>query len=136
MVATSWYGHFDSACFTFFAGPHYNDTFIWTCAFSAIFLSILISLQCQKGKDHRYETESIVILNSLFHIYRWNHSVMLISLENISILWMVWKMSTFYSAILYILDIGPVSLTVKDFIKFSFTLFFFLVNSWSFAVFR
>ena len=24
MVATSWYGHFGSACITFFAGPHYK----------------------------------------------------------------------------------------------------------------
>ena len=64
---------------------------LWTRSYEhehllPFFFPILTSPQCQKRTDHRYETESMVILNSLFHRYSWNHSVILISLENISIL--------------------------------------------------
>ena len=95
---------------------------LWTRSYEHVhflpsLFPILISPQCQKHTDQRYETVSMVILNSLFHRYRWNHSVMWIGLEIISILWMVWKMSTLYIMILYILDIGPVSLTIKVFIQ-------------------
>ena len=43
--------------------------------FLPLFFPILVSPQCQKRTDYNYETESIVILNSLFNRYHWNHSV-------------------------------------------------------------
>ena len=51
--------------------------------FLPFFFPILISPQCKKLTNHRQESEtkSMVIFNNLFHR---NHSVMLMSLENIA----------------------------------------------------